>query len=217
LKNGIVAFCGSKGSGKSTSASILSSLLNGNVQELAFAQHLKEVCSGVFRLDMKYFLDPKLKEVELDTYILLNKNSIEEVLKQFDVKDFDYDKHIRPHINQVLIKPRELLQYMGTDVLHPIDPLIHAKITLAQKDPNRLTVITDLRFESEFNYLLNNFKDFIPCYVKNAYAEIAASVDKHPSERDLQKFKNKCIIIENNSDIAALKQSIKKIVDERLL
>lgn len=212
---GIIAFCGSKGSGKSTSYEIFKNMYTDEIEELALAGHLKEVCSKVFNIDMKYFLDPKLKEVELENYVILTKPSIEAVLKNFNVSDFDYDKHIRPHVGQVFETPRRVLQYVGTEILHPIDPLIHAKFVLNKKDCNKLTVVTDLRFVAEFDFLNKSLSNnFIPVYVKNSKAELEASTDAHPSERELSLFKDKCYKLNNETSLSDLENRINVLLKD---
>lgn len=213
MKKGLIAFCGSKGSGKSTSATIFKGMFEGPTEELAFAGHLKNVCSKVFNVDMKYFIDPKLKEVELDAYVNLTKEKIVQVLAEFDFINTDYDKTIRPHVGRVFDTPRTLLQYIGTELLHPLDPLIHVKMTLKNKDPNKLSIVTDLRFKQEFDYLVNQ-EDYhvYLAYVRNDSAEVAASTDGHPSERQLFLFRDLCEEIDNNGSIAELTNQIRDLV-----
>lgn len=211
MKTGIIAFCGSKGGGKSTSATMLKELFSGPTEELAFAGHLKTTCSKVFTIEMKYFLDPALKEVELDVYVVLNKETIEAVFKEFCIPCFTYDKHVRPHIGQVFDTPRQVLQYIGTEVLHPIDPLIHAKMTIKNKNPDVLTVITDLRFKQEFDFL-KGYSGFIPVYVSNDKAESFAGSDSHKSEKDLQLFKHECIKLDNNGNLTDLRLKLTELL-----
>jgi len=118
----LIAFCGAKESGKSTSAELFKTLVSRATAEIAFAGHLKTVCSKVFGVEMKYFLDPKLKEVELDNYIRLTKDLVEQVFSEFELTEFDYDKHIRPHLGQVFDTPRRLLQTS----LPTTEPLLHS-------------------------------------------------------------------------------------------
>lgn len=207
--NGIVAFCGSKGAGKSTSSDIFKNFFHGDIEEVALAGHLKTSCSEVFGVHMDNFLIPELKEVELENYVNLTPKNLEALLAAFNVTEFTYDEHIRPHVGKVLISPRKLLQYIGTEVLHPLDPLIHVKTMMVQKDPNKLTLITDLRFLNEFNYLNDNFSDnFVPFYVKNSTAELAAEDDTHPSEKELLLFRDKCELLSNESSLSELKRRI---------
>jgi hypothetical protein len=213
-KLGVIAFCGSKGSGKSTSATLLKEVINAPTEEIAIAGHLKEVAAKIFKIDYNYFIDPARKEVELESFIVLDRKNLTEFLESFFVKDFTYDKHIRPHVGRVLRTPRALLQYLGTEVLHPIDPLIHVKAAIQKKDPTKLTVITDLRFMAEFEYFNSSSLAFLPVYVRNPYAEIAASVDAHPSERQFESFKSKCRLLDNLGTLTDLKSGINRLIEE---
>lgn len=212
-KNGIIAFCGSKGSGKSTSATLFKELIGAPTEEIAIAGHLKDVAAKVFDVDYNKFIDPKLKEVELEDFVLLNSDNLKTLMASFFVTDYSYDKHIRPHLGRVLRTPRALLQYIGTEVLHPLDPLIHVKTALKKKDPNKLTVITDLRFVAEFKYF-NASKEFVPVYVKNAAAELAASVDAHPSERQFENFKSSCRLLSNEGNMEELRTGLRTLITE---
>jgi hypothetical protein len=213
MKTGIIAFCGSKGAGKDTSANLVKELFTGPIEHLAFAGHLKNVCSKVLNIDMKYFTDPALKEVELDTYVVLTKENVEAILRGFDVTNFTYDVNVRLHVGQVFDTPRQTLQYVGTELLHPIDPLIHAKMTLKNKNPDALTLITDLRFQQEFNYLKNQ-ADLVTVYVANDKAESFAGADGHKSERELQLFKHECVRLDNNGSLTDLKINVSKFLEK---
>lgn len=210
--SGIIAFCGSKYSGKSTSATLLKEVYGGQTEEIAFAGHLKNVCAKVFNIDMKYFLDPDLKEKEMDKYITLDENNIIAIFMEFDVLSWSYDKHIRPHIGQVFDTPRRLLQYVGTDLLHPIDKLIHIKKALTLKDPTKMSLITDLRFKSEFDELKKR-GDVLVVYVSNEKARLAAASDSHSSEKDLASFAPKCDYeIDNNGTLEDLRSEVSRML-----
>jgi hypothetical protein len=212
----IIAFCGSKSSGKSTSATTFIELVgSAGVEELAIAGHLKTACAEVFQVDYDKFINPALKEVELDDFILLDRQNLAALLKAFMVEEYDFDQVIRPHCGRICRTPRALLQYIGTEVLHPIDPLIHMKVAMKKRDPNKTTLITDLRFKAEFNYLIGN-PDFLPVYVKNSGAEMAASADAHPSERQYEEFKAKCYLLNNEGSMADLKSGITEFISKSL-
>lgn len=211
----LVAFCGAKESGKSTSAQIFREMANFRTSEVAFAGHLKSSCSKVFNIEMKYFLDTKLKEAELDNYIRLTKESIEQLFSQFDIKEYEHDTHVRPHMGQVFDTPRKLLQYVGTELLHPLDKLIHVNITLKMVDEESVTLVTDLRFPQEFDALYGR-EDFLPIYVNNMKAENAAAADSHASERGWQQFKDRCYVLDNNGNFENLTEGIKNLIKEKL-
>lgn len=211
----LIAFCGAKESGKSTSATLFKDLIGQPTQEVAFAGHLKVVCAQVFEIDIKNFLEPSLKERELSEYKRLTKERVEEIFKLFDIVDYTYDKHVRPHTGQVFDTPRKILQYVGTEVLHPIDPLIHVKVTLSKINPDVITLVTDLRFPTEFDALYGR-EDFLPVRVNNVKAELAAEADSHASERGWQKFKDRCIDLDNNGSIGNLTDNLKTLIKERV-
>lgn len=208
----IIAFCGAKGAGKSTAATLLRELVPNKIEELALAGHLKNVCSKVFNLNLDLFLNPALKERELEDLVVLTPETLAAVLGQFYVEG-NLEQHIRPHIGRVLDTPRSLLQYIGTEVLHPIDPLIHVKIMARNVSEDKLTVLTDLRFFNEFNYFKETMGDaFLPVYIKNNAAELVALADQHPSERDLEKFKSKCEVIENHGSMAEFRTKLSTLL-----
>lgn len=217
-KNGIVAFCGAKFSGKSTSATVFQEMVGTQTEEIAIAGHLKEVCARVFDIPIDDFLDPAKKERELDTLVVLDAKRLTQVLDDFDVKTFQYDKVVRPHIGRVIGTPRTVLQYIGTEVLHPIDPLIHVKIALSKKNPERLTLITDLRFPAEFDHFVATASEavpFSPVYVKNTAAEVQAEVDGHASELGYKQFAHKCRKIDNEAkNITSLRLEIASMIGD---
>lgn len=216
MKTKLVAFCGAKESGKSTSAELFKTLVtDSKINEVAFAGHLKNTCSKVFNIDMKYFIDTKLKESELDRYIHFSKETILAIFQEFGVNQYDFDTHVRPHMGQVVDTPRRLLQYVGTNLLHPIDPLIHVNVTLRNIDPTAVTLVTDLRFAQEFDALCNT-PGFMPVYVSNLKAELNASTDSHPSERGWQLFRDRCVILDNNGSLADLTTNLKALIESRI-
>lgn len=213
-KQGIIAFCGSKGSGKNTSANIFKEVCNFETEELALAGHLKKACSEIFDIPMENFLDQKLKEKELEEYRVLDQDNLKKVFDAFSLSNYNYTKHVVPHIGKVLRTPRKLLQYIGTDVLHPVDPLVHVKNIVKNRNPKKLTIITDLRFLNEFNCLKESLGySFIPVYIKNSQAENIAMVDYHPSERELDLFKHQCRFLDNEGNLDQLKKNVKKLFD----
>ena len=209
MRNRVIAFCGSKGAGKSTSYDIFKTYYEGEIEEIALAGFLKMACAKVFGVDMEHFTNPELKEKELEDYVVLSAENVTQLLNLFEC-EFDNQTHVRPHIGTVLETPRRVLQYVGTEVLRPIDSLIHARIVAKNMNPDVLTVITDLRFENEFDFF-NAYDSFVPVYVKNSSAEHAASFDQHPSELGLHKFKTKCVVLNNEGSLQDLEGKVKEL------
>jgi hypothetical protein len=211
----IIAFSGVRQAGKDTANSALMQKIP-NINHLYFAKKLKEVCSNVFDIHLNMFDSPLLKDSPLNDEIYLDEADLMEVIKQFNAIP-NYNAHIRPFIGVMCFTPRELLQVIGTDLLHRIDKDIHIKVTAASfKDG--INTITDMRFVSEFDYLNNNYKDsFYPIYIQNSKAEAIASKDTHTSEVQSKLFKNKCLVIENNKSIEDFQKNVAEIITKNIL
>lgn len=203
----IIAFAGSKQAGKTTAFNTLRETFN-NVHEVTIAGKLKNVVGEVLEIDTKNFHINELKEVPFADPITITKEQIEAVITAFGLK-YDYDTHVRPHVGTLIETPRQSLQFFGTNVLHPIDDLVHIKNAVADMPTEGVIVVTDLRFLQEFEYFETKHADeFFPFYIKNTKAELIAEGDTHPSETDLKKFKGKCTLIENNFTLQQYKESL---------
>lgn len=81
---------------------------------------------------------------------------------------------------------------------------------------NDITIVSDVRYKKEFDYLESLQKKgyfHLPLYIQNDQAE--NSGDNHESERDLNKFKHKCILINNNDkDIDSLVDQLEYVLRE---
>ena len=205
----IITFTGSKQAGKTTAFETMNTHFS-EVREITIAGKLKRVVGEVLGIDEKHFHINALKEVPFEDPISITGEQIEQVIIAFGLI-YDFDMHVRPHINTLLETPRETLQFFGTNVLHPIDDLVHLKQAVADMPESGIIVVTDLRFLQEFNYFQEKHaKEFFPFYIKNDNAESIAMVDTHLSEIDLQKFKHKCILIENNFSLEQYKELLLK-------
>ena len=211
----IIAFAGSKQAGKTTAFRIAKNTFQ-NVCEVTIAGKLKRVVGEVLGIDEKHFRINELKEVPLEDPINLTSEHVEAVLSAFGLV-YQFDIHVRPHIGTVIETPRQALQFLGTEVLHPIDNLVHVKHAVADMPESGIMVITDLRFLQEFNYFKEKHtNEFYPFYIKNNRAEAVAAGDKHPSETDLRKFRYRCTLIDNNHSLEQYEKSLIKKLGEVL-
>lgn len=216
----VIGLVGAKQSGKTTAFKKIASLVNAG--EITLAGKLKTVCSEIFNIPRSCFEESEKKERELEDLVFLNKSNLEDVFDAYSVADFDFNKHIRGHIGTVLHTPREVLQYVGTEVIRSYDSDLHCKKAVeAIHSTTGLYVVTDIRFPNEFDFFTNYFSNFTPIYIKNIVAELVASKDRHSSEGHLGQLAQACHITLNNnrgmSDFhVEITKTIKLILQGRL-
>jgi len=214
----IIGVVGVKTSGKSTVSSIIQdylSLHNIDVKETALADKLKNVCSRVFYLPRNTFDDQRYKEIPFSIFnktVKIAPVHLEKIIYSFGYSCGDVWGEVDYLIGTELKTARHIAQIVGTQVLRSIgDEDIHCKFLELGEGT---TVISDIRFENEFNYFNNlNDYEFIPLYVGRKEAEDKVDFKtSHESETEVFKFRDRCIKIDNNSTIDNLDKTVRNIL-----
>lgn len=207
----IIGLTGVKGSGKTTSFGILKTILP-ELQEITLANRLKQASAEVFGIPRLDFDDPKVKEKELETPVRFDTPSVEALIRHFGVEP-DFEKHVRPHLGKVLHTPRQIAQYVGTEVLRNVDEQIHCKGSVLGLPESGLFVVTDMRFWNEYHFFaLNPEVKFVPVYIANRTAEAKASGDTHVSEKYVLEIAKECYQVDNNGDFQNLTEELNRIL-----
>lgn len=216
----IIGVVGVKTSGKSTVSQMIKEFLPKNqVIEVALADKLKNVCAEVFNIPRSTFDDQRYKEIPFSAFNIdkrLKIDFIRTICDKFD-KFHEFHKHDFSNIvGMKLESARHIAQIVGTQILRALgDEDIHCKHL---KLSSNITIVSDIRFENEFNYF-NNLKGyrFIPIYVKRYEAEKHIDLKtSHVSETSVFKFKDKCIELDNDSSLRDLEANVQKIVNSNL-
>lgn len=210
----VIGLVGFKGSGKSTTFDILKNL-NANVEEIMIANHLKNVCSVVFHIPRTHFDDQNFKEKEFKNPIVLSSSVIEEVFRQFYInKDqYSYDTNIKPHVGVILMSPRQIAQYVGTELLRSVDPDIHVKTAIKNmRFTDKVYVVTDIRFFNEFNTFNNDPNvSFVSLYIKRDSQTPKDISSVHASEREIPLIGEKCLAtVSNNTTVSDFRARLLK-------
>lgn len=198
MKKVIISLVGVKRSGKSTTADLLEYLLP-EANNTAIANKLKEVCSSAFDLDLIYFNSQDLKEEPLIYPVNLKMDGLSTILENFKLTKKPIKVSSDAILEVATMKmrtPRQMLQNIGMFVRQSFGKNIHMDHLDLSAD---LTIVSDVRFKNEFDYLeAMKAKGYIhiPIYVHNKEAESVK--DLHISEKDYLKFKDKCILLDNN-------------------
>lgn len=216
----LIAFCGVKQSGKSTACEVLLKLKS-EYKPITLAGKIKEASSKVFNIPLQDFENGIEKEKTLLFPIILSSDNLTDFLNEYKKEfnllniEYNYDDHIRVHIGKPIYTKRNLLQYLGTEVLRQLDPQIHCKVVDINMKNNNSYILTDMRFPNEFDFFNKKGIKFTPIYIKNPIAESIAIQDTHPSERLVFTTCKKCgIIIENISTLENFKSKVSNLVKE---
>lgn len=192
----IIALVGNKRSGKSSTFNIMKEMCP-HIIEITLANKLKNVSSEVFHIAREAFDDKRKEEVMTD-YVRLRPSHIIDVCNAFGIENLT-EAEINPHVGIVLNTPRQIAQYLGTELLRSFNPDIHCEHAVKDLPATCLCVVTDARFWSEYNYFQKNSDNFIPIYIDNKKAEEKAKGDNHASERDILDIAKKCLLVVNNN------------------
>ena len=153
----IIAFCGVKGSGKTTAAKALESK---SLELVNLADELKKLCSEQFNLKPIYFNAPNLKDAILENSIKLDKRALRQVVEKcYDILDPEGKYHpfkvgTYGVLDRTCATPRNLLQVVGTDfVRDKIYKHFWVDALSSKLQDKKTYLIGDLRFESELDRL----------------------------------------------------------------
>lgn len=204
-----VGISGPIGSGKSTFASMLQEALG---DELATTLHsadpLKKICSEAFKIPLNHFYDRELKERPFQTFYGVTDPiviEIENLRRICELAGLPFsDEIIRKHEGVDLISPRNVAQYVGTDIMRSLDSDIHVNNLLAlgrERRPRGIVLVPDVRFENEHAVMNANL------YVYRSKLEplLPQTSGLHESERALPFLKDNSFRIWNDGTLLDLR------------
>jgi len=175
----LVAFVGKARSGKDTAADYLRE--KGVVQEKdKLARWLKDVSSELFGIPLSV-----IEGLEGDREALFERPKV------FTAEHF---KRIRdevhptyhlikglPLVGRHLFSVREILQFIGSDVVRSLDSDFHVKNLAQRLDPRKVTAVTDVRFENELRGLKQ--RGALTVYVYRPHLTLVGGASEHVSEK----------------------------------
>lgn len=203
----LVGLVGYAKSGKTTAAEVL---VENGFTAIAYADKLKNTISKVTGLPREYMDDQSLKERPFPLPYTLEWHIIDKLMQEYGMYANDYRYVTDGYKRALITSPRQLMTVVGTDILRTCDDEIHIRSTLDSL-PNGNVVITDIRFQNEFDAIANKggvtigiVRDEVtPLNLKTA----------HVSEKNVAKLLPLCdIIIENNEGLSEFIQKVKEIL-----
>lgn len=139
----IIGLAGRMGGGKTLLSSML---LERNFTKIAFADYFKSKLAEVYDIDLSLFKDPLSKNEVLNSPIIWNKNYALKLFQLCDIKDFSL-----PIKDQKFYSRRDLMQYVGSDVLRAYDEDFHINKTMNSLSKDKDYIFDDFRFLNELN------------------------------------------------------------------
>ena len=207
----ILVVAGKKGSGKDTLADLL--VENHNFKKISLADELKILCSRVFEYPINHNYDPNLKEKKWPAPIIITPVHIGRITnylttRYFNVTDEMIVDMFNTGENRVLETPRQLLQFIGTDLIRNIvDPDVWIKLTkVALENYEGNAVIPDARFENE-RIAFKEAGARLALVIRPS-VEIEYSADNHMSENQLGGEDDYDILFYNDTDIHQFRNQI---------
>lgn len=180
----LIALAGRKSSGKTTVANILEKR---GFKKASFATGLKELVSKLYDWDINLLFSQNGKEKLLDQSVFWNKDLARKMEDLIELKvPFDEEKTFNSR--------RDVLQYLGTDILRKIDPDFHVK-EFKKRYIEGNFVCDDLRFKNELN-IINEMKG-IGVFIIRPYSW---NYSNHISEISLNRNDFKYIFLNDGSE-----------------
>lgn len=190
----IYVFSGKARSGKDTSVTILKNIIKEcgyNVLTIAYADFLKEILSKCFNLTKEQLYGSK-KEEPIKGLLRKTGSYLESTISW---------------------TPRELLQYIGTDVMRSIDPDCWINVvknyveTYSNYD---FILISDGRFENEINWVVE--RGGVHIHIQRCNRDFSNNTE-HASETSLDNvnYFNTTYIVENDNTLEDLHNKLENI------
>jgi hypothetical protein len=199
----IVAFSGRLKSGKTTLAQPF--IDNGYIK-VSFADVLKESLSSIYNLDSDYFYNQDLKNKIFDKPFIYDEKAAIKLSQYFNLdiiklwKDCDYKE---------MFTIRDMMQYVGTNILRRYDYDFHVKKTIEKLDvENNNYVFDDVRFFNELESL-RELKAYNIFVIRPWFMEYS----NHKSEIDLSFYLFDSVIV-NDSSFDVFKTKSVKIFND---
>ena len=207
MKKQIIGFGGQKESGKSTAALVLKKKYG--FAEVSFAAPLKKVCAAAMGMTYATFDAPDKKDVPFEKPIRLGTlllNSLFEYLRLYGpISETQTEYMLCKGMNKVVSTPRELLQYVGTDLIRQcVDSNFWCRAFEKELKGHDKFVIPDLRFENERDCVKSLGGTLV--LIKRPNAAPSA----HVSENSLGEDSEYDHVITNHSNIDDLHTSVEQ-------
>jgi dephospho-CoA kinase len=209
----IIGLVAEKESGKTTAFNYIKGTIPG-AEEIMIAGHLKNVCSRAFEIEPIRFETQEEKKRPLDAPIVMNRGHLDCIAKLFEI--ILDETMIQNHLGKRLATTREILQYVGTEVVRSADENIHLKWAMRNGSSASVLVVTDVRFPNEFEFF-EKMDGFISVAINRPKESVDDASANHQSEAHIKDLQRRCsVLIYNDSTLAEFESRISRSVVGRV-
>ena len=212
----ILGFSGKALAGKDSAADYLLDNYNWD-KKTGFAYNLKEACSKIFGSDLWFFTTQEGKSHTFIKPWIVDLQTIEEIIKwmrrthDVAIDDIDY----RSLLGKELHTPRDILQFVGTEVMRSYAVDYHIDVVLNGLSNTDKIVVADVRFENEAAGILNSGGHLVRLERPLKLRELCGTVadTNHPSEISLDGWGKWSYRINNNGkELVSLYKKVDEMV-----
>lgn len=197
-KQVVIAVMGPKGSGKDTFADFAVREY-GATGKIMTARHLKQLCADVFGLKFQDLNENK--DVPFIKPISIGLGKIRKIIAYMRANipqedlPLEFDRVGIQQFEGIVFKtPRELLQYVGTDLMQKMYKPFHCTKAYGEyKGKNGVWLITDMRFVHEYEYAKKIFPTLYTVRIVGRN-EVPDGDEEHASEREWKEIPMFCIV-----------------------
>ena len=211
----ILGLAGKALSGKDTIADYVLNA-HGWDRKVGFATNLKVACMEIFSLTEEQVFSQQGKSSKFTSPVVIEHKTLLEIIgwmrKTHDValQNKSY-KHL---YGRKMNSPRDVLQFVGTEVMRYYAPDYHKEVVFRGVCPNEKVIISDVRFPNEALSVLENNGILVKVTRRDSLRTPQGfSLDTgHDSETALNEWGNWSYIIKNDGSFIDLYEDIDKMI-----
>lgn len=176
-------------------------------EKVSFAGNLKQMCRDIFFLTEEDVETQSGKERLFSKPIVFTQRNMGSVLywmsrthRNYHIKSSSKNR-VNSLIGTKFKTPRDILQFVGTDICRELIPSYHLDIVSEYilSNPNKNYVITDVRFPNEGDLVLDILKGTVVEVMRSSHCK--ENINRtHPSETSMFGWKRFTDTIDNSKD-----------------
>jgi hypothetical protein len=203
----LIGISGIKRSGKDTIANVL--IKDFGFKKIAFADKLKDICARVFDLPVSVFHRDDFKDMVFEAPVIIDvehiKNLVTLLEEYTSIPNDAYNALMSTGCSKTLYSPREILQFVGTDLCRNCvnDSIWLDIFNSIVKNTEGHVVVSDARFTNERNLIKSLGGTNILVSRSNLNNK-----DSHASENDLGDESSYDVHVKNDTTKEKLEHDI---------